>query len=105
VSHVGLRISDEFPEISFIMVCHSNVGFLSADPHAIRIMRENSVSMRENFVHTVQVGNPHRVNSPRFGSPFNELGSWQARRTPLLLSFMIRPLAIGPQSFWPWKIR
>jgi hypothetical protein len=30
----------EFPEVSFSLLSHSNVGFLSADPHAIRLLRE-----------------------------------------------------------------
>jgi len=60
VSHVGLRISDEFPEISFIMVCHSNVGFLSADPHAIRIMRE--MANLQLTLHNVFIGG----NSDKF---------------------------------------
>jgi hypothetical protein len=30
----------EFPEVVFVVVSHSSVGFLSADPHAIRLLRE-----------------------------------------------------------------
>lgn len=33
-------LAGEFPEIAFCVVCHSNVGFLSADPHAIRLLRD-----------------------------------------------------------------
>jgi len=32
----------EFPEVSFVVVSHSSVGFLSADPHAIRLLRETA---------------------------------------------------------------
>jgi hypothetical protein len=32
----------EFPDIVFVVVSHSSVGFLSADPHAIRLLRETA---------------------------------------------------------------
>ncbi|TMQ02768.1 MAG: glycosyltransferase family 4 protein [Deltaproteobacteria bacterium] len=32
----------EFPEVRFVVVSHSNVGFLAADPHAIRLLRETA---------------------------------------------------------------
>jgi glycosyltransferase involved in cell wall biosynthesis len=31
-----------FPEVVFVVVSHSNVGFLAADPHAIRLLRETA---------------------------------------------------------------
>src|SRR5262249_12695883 len=32
----------EFPEVGFVVVSHSSVGFLSADPHAIRLLRQTA---------------------------------------------------------------
>ena len=32
----------EFPEVVFVVVSHSSVGFLAADPHAIRLLRETA---------------------------------------------------------------
>ncbi|TMQ03429.1 MAG: glycosyltransferase family 4 protein [Deltaproteobacteria bacterium] len=32
----------EFPEVRFVVVSHSSVGFLAADPHAIRLLRETA---------------------------------------------------------------
>jgi hypothetical protein len=32
----------EFPDVNFVVVSHSSVGFLSADPHAIRLLRETA---------------------------------------------------------------
>lgn len=33
-------IADQFPEVSFSVNCHSNIGFLQSDPGAIRMIRE-----------------------------------------------------------------
>jgi glycosyltransferase involved in cell wall biosynthesis len=33
-------LAAELPDIRFVVVSHSNVGFLAADPHAIRLLRE-----------------------------------------------------------------
>jgi hypothetical protein len=33
-------MAGEFPEVMWTVVCHSNVGFLNADPHAIHLMQE-----------------------------------------------------------------
>ena len=38
-AHEVARIANNHPEIFFFIVCHSNVGFLQADPHALKIMR------------------------------------------------------------------
>jgi hypothetical protein len=32
----------EFPEVAFVVVSHSSVGFLAADPHAIRLLRQTA---------------------------------------------------------------
>jgi glycosyltransferase involved in cell wall biosynthesis len=32
----------EFPEVTFVVISHSSVGFLAADPHAIRVLRETA---------------------------------------------------------------
>jgi glycosyltransferase involved in cell wall biosynthesis len=34
------ELAMEFPDVVFAVVSHSNVGFLAADPHAIRLLRE-----------------------------------------------------------------
>jgi hypothetical protein len=36
------RMANEFPDVQFVIVSHSCVGFLSADPHAIRLLRETA---------------------------------------------------------------
>ncbi len=35
-------LAAEFPEVAFVVISHSNVGFLAADPHAIRLLRETA---------------------------------------------------------------
>ena len=35
-------LAAEFPEVSFVVVSHSSVGFLAADPHAIRLLRQTA---------------------------------------------------------------
>jgi len=35
-------IAAEFPEVTFSVISHSSVGFLAADPHAIRLLRETA---------------------------------------------------------------
>lgn len=47
-------MADEFPEVTFVVVSHSNVGFLAADPHAIRLLRETADLQLS--VHNVFVG-------------------------------------------------
>jgi len=52
-------MAQEFPEIVFVVVSHSNVGFLSADPSAIHILRE--VVDMQMMYHNVYVGgNSHK---------------------------------------------
>src|SRR5271170_3755106 len=34
------KICSEFPETHFAVTCHSNLGFLQADPSAMRMLRE-----------------------------------------------------------------
>jgi glycosyltransferase involved in cell wall biosynthesis len=41
-THDVAAMAAEFPEVSFVVVSHSNVGFLAADPHAIRLLRETA---------------------------------------------------------------
>jgi len=35
-------IADEFPKILFVVTCHSGWGFLAADPHAVKLLRETA---------------------------------------------------------------
>jgi len=53
-------MAEEFQEIVFLVVSHSSVGFLSADPHAIKILRE--VADMHMSSHNVLVGG----NSQKF---------------------------------------
>lgn len=53
-------IAAEFQEIVFVVVSHSSVGFLSADPHAIKLLRE-TVDL-QMATHNVFVGG----NSKKF---------------------------------------
>jgi glycosyltransferase involved in cell wall biosynthesis len=50
----------EFPEVSWVVVSHSSVGFLAADPHAIRLLRQTADLQLST--HNVFVGG----NSPKF---------------------------------------
>jgi hypothetical protein len=36
------HIADEFPNVVFVVTSHSNFGFLAADPHAVKLMRETA---------------------------------------------------------------
>jgi glycosyltransferase involved in cell wall biosynthesis len=47
-----VALAAEFPEVVFAVASHSNVGFLAADPHAIRILRETAAEhfVRHNLV-------------------------------------------------------
>jgi hypothetical protein len=56
------KLAGEFPEIHFIVVSHSCVGFLSADPHAIKILKE--VANMQMTSHNIFVGG----NSLKFTS-------------------------------------
>ncbi len=53
------RIADEFPNILLVITSHSNFGFLAADPHAVRLLRETADL--QVTTHNVRVGgNCHR---------------------------------------------
>ena len=54
------RMAAEFREVAFVVVSHSNVGFLAADPHAIRLLRQTADLQLES--HNVFVGG----NSQKF---------------------------------------
>ena len=41
-THDVAAMAAEFPEVRFVVVSHSCVGFLAADPHAIRLLRETA---------------------------------------------------------------
>lgn len=53
-TNVIQQLASEFSETVFVVVSHSNVGFLSADPQAIRILRETSNLQMQ--AHNVFVG-------------------------------------------------
>jgi Glycosyl transferases group 1 len=41
-THDLAAMAAEFPEVVFVVISHSSVGFLAADPHAIRLLRETA---------------------------------------------------------------
>lgn len=48
-----------YPEINFAVVCHSNVGFLSADPMAIKNFRDD-LNLEQGAMNFVAAGNSQR---------------------------------------------
>lgn len=48
-----------FPDVQFAVVCHSNVGFLSADPQAIKNYRED-LELEQGSLNFTCAGNSHR---------------------------------------------
>jgi glycosyltransferase involved in cell wall biosynthesis len=82
----------EFPEVAFVVVSHSSVGFLAADPHAIRLLRE-TVDL-QLATHNVFVGG----NSRKFTNWASEAWGVNAVWLPNLYS-----LAESPSRHRPWS--
>src|SRR5207248_2342179 len=54
-----VALAAEFPDVVFAVVSHSNVGFLAADPHAIRLLRE-TVDRQFVLSNVVAAGNSRK---------------------------------------------
>jgi hypothetical protein len=55
-------LSAEFPETQFCVNCHSNLGFLQADPNAMRLVREGSDLERQTWNFRVAANNERLAN-------------------------------------------
>lgn len=55
-------LANDFPETQFMVVCHSNLGFLQADPNAMRLVREGSELERTAWNFRVAANNERLVN-------------------------------------------
>lgn len=53
------KLASEFSDVKFAIVSHSNVGFLAADPHAIRLLRE-TVDLQLATHNVVVAGNSEK---------------------------------------------
>jgi hypothetical protein len=49
----------DYPDIVFVVVSHSNFGFLAADPHAVQLLRE-AVELQHSLHNVVVAGNSQR---------------------------------------------
>ena len=69
------RLSAEFPETQFAVNCHSNLGFLQADPNALRLLREGLDLARCNWNFHVAANCERLARWVRvaYGSPCLEL--------------------------------
>jgi hypothetical protein len=69
------RLCAEFPETQFAVVCHSNLGFLQADPGAMRLVREGLELRRTawNFRIAANCGRLARWVWTAYGIPCAEL--------------------------------
>ena len=50
----------EFPDTEFAVTCHSNLGFLQADPNAMRLVREG-LELRRTFFNFRLAANCERL--------------------------------------------
>ncbi len=55
-------LANDFPETQFMVVCHSNLGFLQADPNAMRLVREGSELERTTWNFRIAANNERLVN-------------------------------------------
>jgi len=65
----------EFPETQFAVVCHSNLGFLQADPNAMRLVREG-LELRRTTWNFQMAANCERLSRwvwKAYGTPCAEL--------------------------------
>jgi hypothetical protein len=49
----------DFPDVVFVLVSHSNFGFLAADPHAVQLLRE-AVDLQHSLHNVVVAGNSEK---------------------------------------------
>jgi hypothetical protein len=52
----------DWPDIVFVVVSHSNFGFLAADPHAVQLLRE-AVELQHSLHNVVVAGNSERFTN------------------------------------------
>lgn len=86
-------MASEFPEVVFVVVSHSSVGFLAADPHAIRLLRETADL--QLATHNVFVGG----NSTKFTEWATEVWGVNAAWLPNLYC----TAETFPQHDRPWQ--
>jgi hypothetical protein len=55
-------LAADFPETQFCVNCHSNLGFLQADPNAMRLMREGASLERQTWNFRIAANNERLVN-------------------------------------------
>lgn len=82
----------EFPDIEFVVVSHSTVGFLSADPQAIRLLRE-TVDLQVG-THNVFVGS----NSKKFTAWATE--AWNVNAVYLPNLYYLSERTTQPKRPW-----
>lgn len=80
------RIAEEFPNVLFVVVSHSNFGFLAADPHAVKLMRETAAL--QIVTHNVRAGG----NCRRFTDAATEVLGVDVEWLPNLISL---------SEYWP----
>src|SRR5207248_11735065 len=52
-------MAHECPNVTFTVVTHSNFGFLAADPHAVRLLRETVDLQLRSEEHTSELQSPY----------------------------------------------
>jgi hypothetical protein len=86
-------MAGEFPPVTFVVVSHSNWGFLAADPHAVKLMREGAEL--QHTTHNVRVAG----NCTRFVDTASEAWSTALAYLPNLYDAS-EPMA-HPRGPWP----
>jgi hypothetical protein len=54
-------LANDFPDTQFLVVCHSNLGFLQADPNAVRLVREGADLERQTWNFRIAANNERLV--------------------------------------------
>ncbi len=64
-------MASDFPDTHFAVNCHSNLGFLQADPNAMRLVREGAELERQTWNFHVSANNQRLVNwiTDAYGMP------------------------------------
>jgi hypothetical protein len=55
-------LANDFPDTHFLVNCHSNLGFLQADPSAMRLVREGAELERQTWNFRIAANNQRLVN-------------------------------------------
>ncbi len=55
-------LANDFPDTHFLVTCHSNLGFLQADPSAMRLVREGADLERTTWNFRIAANNQRLVN-------------------------------------------